>query len=397
MVSTRWNPPDPKELPEIRSALLDHYASEPAAATMREALRAGRSTITPQVSGLPASTESVGAAILVESERHRLLGAQLYYATADMTALALAAAQTPPAEPVNVSRPPSESGFMVFAEPIGGYVEDVGAALAGTLAARPGVDAKVTTPIVAVSWSVWSPDAVRLDRGRVEWLWNSRQGGGIIPPQFRGLWVTFYSPRGLFSGLAPSTVIGTMPDGSVMTAGQIASHREVRGPVLGWDNESLLAEGARLGPAKPDTTALWAHVLYTAWQLMASDGRTRWTETEEVPRARAGARRDARQGVTAPGSVRVVRVHSAQRPSREAAAEDAAASTGRREPQWSCRWPVRPHRRDHCMNPGAHAEGGCQHEDRIVRGHVKGPADKPLRARSTVHLWDRQPDDDGSA
>jgi hypothetical protein len=79
------------------------------------------------------------------------------------------------------------------------------------------------------------------------------------------------------------------------------------------------------------------------------------------------------------------------RPSPAAAVQDAAASTGRRAPQWSCRWPVRPHRRDHCMNPHRHAEGDCTHEDRIIPAVVKGPADKPLRLRETVNLWDSQP------
>ncbi|MFB6579453.1 hypothetical protein ACFCYC_18920 [Streptomyces sp. NPDC056402] len=58
----------------------------------------------------------------------------------------------------------------MFAEPIGGYVEDVGADLAHTLAARSGVDAKVTTPIVAASWTVWTPHDVQVvDGGTVTW------------------------------------------------------------------------------------------------------------------------------------------------------------------------------------------------------------------------------------
>ncbi|WP_187767613.1 hypothetical protein [Streptomyces cacaoi] len=45
------------------------------------------------------------------------------------------------------------------------------------------------------------------------------------------------------------------------------------------------------------------------------------------------------------------------------------------------------------MNPARHAEGDCQHEERLIPGYVKGPEDKPLRVRETVHLWDRQPDE----
>ncbi|MEE4547006.1 hypothetical protein V2S66_34205 [Streptomyces sp. V4-01] len=231
------------------------------------------------------------------------------------------------------------------------------------------------------------PHTVKAASGPVQWSW--RQGGarGVVPGHFQGIWLTFYSPSGLLSGLPADTVIASMGDGGTMTAGMVDQDRRVRrGPALQWDNESVLARGVPLAPGVADTTGAWVNVVYTAWQLMADGGRTRWTETETIPRARSGAKRDARQGVTGPGAVRVVRVHTAHRPARQAAVDDAAASTGRREPQWSCRWPVRPHRRDHCMNPAKHAAGDCVHEDRLIPGYVKGPQDKPLRASSTVPL-----------
>lgn len=390
-MSTRWNPPAPDQLPEWRGQLLDHYASMPAIMGLREALRAGRSTMVPDVPGLDASPESVGAQILARTERDRLERAALYYATPDMTALALAAAQTPPTEPVTLRRLPSDAGLIVFGEPIGGYTEDAAAAMAGTLAFRPGASAPVTTPIVAVSWSVWSPRGVALDSGSVRWTFRGQGRRGVFPATFEGVWLTFWSPRGLFSGLDPNTVIGNMRDGSPMTAAQIDANRETSGPPLGWDNEMILTPGATFGPAEPDTTAQWAHVLYTAWQLMGQQGKARWADVEEIPRARAGAKRDARQGITGPSTVHIVRVHSAHRPPTRAAQEDAQGSTGRREPQWSCRWPVRPYRRSTCLNPRAHGEGGCEHEDRIVPGHIKGPEGAPLRTRDTVNLWDSQP------
>ncbi len=43
------------------------------------------------------------------------------------------------------------------------------------------------------------------------------------------------------------------------------------------------------------------------------------------------------------------------------------------------------------MNPQQHADGGCTHENRIIPAMVKGPADKPLRLRETVNLWNTQP------
>ena len=397
MSTNRWDPPDPSQLPEWGGHLLDHLSSEPAVVTMREALKAGRSTLVPTVPGIGASDASVGSLLLIASERDRLSKAELYYATPDMTALALAAADTPPMEPMSLRRLPSEAGLIVFGEPIGGYTEDAGAALAGTLAYRPGASALITTPIVAVSWSVWDPQAVTLDRGSVRWLFRGQGQTGVIPPEWRGVWLTFWSPRGMFSGLAPDLVIGNLPDGKVMTAGAIDASRATRGgPPIQWDNEMLLREGAAFGPPVPDTTARWSHVLYTAWQLMAQDSKTQWAEVEDVPRSRSGVKRDGRQGITASGSVRIVRVHPVRRPAPAAVKEDAEASTGRREPSWSCRWPVRPYRRNTCLNPRAHGAGECSHEDRIVPGHIKGPEGKPLRTGSTVHLWDRQPgtDDD---
>ncbi|MDX2683675.1 hypothetical protein [Streptomyces soliscabiei] len=393
-MTTRWDPPDPRQLPEWRADMVEHLAAPSTLATMKEAIHAGRCTIVPTVPGMDASPGAVGATILTRCEARRLREAELYYATADMTALALAAAASPPTEPVSLSRLPSEYGLIVFAEPIGGYTEDVGAALAATPFGTPGASAQITTPIVAASWSAWDPSEVQLDQGAtVQWTFRSNAASGILPPDYSGIWLTFYSPRGLFSGLAPDTVIGTMADGMVMTAGDIDAHRETHGPQLNWDNEMLLSEGAPFGPPPPDTTQTWAQVIYTAWQLMSQTGQTRWAEVEEVPRPRAGAKRDRRQGITGSSAVRIVRVHATQRPAPQAAREDAQASTGRREPQWSCRWPVRPYRRNTCLNPRGHADGSCRHEDRIVPGHIKGPEGAPLRTGSTVHLWDRQPDE----
>jgi hypothetical protein len=261
--------------------------------------------------------------------------------------------------------------------------------------ARDGVHASLTTPIVAVSWGLWDPNEVQVTGGpTVRWYWQPARGQlEPIPQHFDGVWITFYAPPGgAFDALPADTVIGTAPDGTVMTAGDIQAHHPQLTP-LNWDNETALAFGKTFGEPKPDTTQEWAQVVYTAWQLMSQTGKTQLTEVEEVPRDRAGRKRDRRDGITGPSDVHIVNVHSAHRPSRAAAEQDATASTGRRAPQWSCRWPVRPYRRHTCLNPRAHADGGCEHEDRIVPAHIKGPADKPLKVGETVHLWDHQPED----
>lgn len=390
-MNTRWTPPPPAKLPEWRGSMIDHLSSMTAKATMAEAIHSGHSTILPMVPGLEASPGAIGAELLARSETQRLQHADLYFATADITALTLAAAKTPPTEPVTIDRAPSTSGLIVFAEPIGGYEQDTAQALAGTRAYLPGARAIVTTPIVAASWSPWSPQSLTLDRGRIRWLYKSGTKTGLIPDDFHGIWVTFYSPRGLFSGLAPHTPVGLLPNGSVMTAAHIDHRRNHGGPVLAWDNEMLMRDGARFDTPQPDTNAAWAIALYTAWQLMSQTSRTSWTEEEHLPRARSGAKRDQRQGISGSSTVRIVHVHTTHRPARAAAEQDARASTGRRQPQWTCRWPVQPYRRDTCLNTRAHADGGCTHEDRIVPGHIKGPKDAPLRVSDTVRLWDRQP------
>jgi hypothetical protein len=134
MERTRWTPPDPRELPEWRAQMIEHAASTAASLAMMEALRAGRSNLVPRVPSLAragALPESVAASLLLAGEERRLSQASLYYATADMTSLALAAAHTPPAERVRLDRLPSREGLILFAEPIGGYTEDAAAAPGG--------------------------------------------------------------------------------------------------------------------------------------------------------------------------------------------------------------------------------------------------------------------------
>jgi hypothetical protein len=394
LAAAPWKAPEPRELPEWRARLRDYTGSHESMQSLTQATNAGHTAVFPTVPGLDASPGAIASVLLARSEERRLREAHLYYATADMTSLALAAAATPPTEPVKETRLPSPYGFMVFAEPIGGYTQDIADALAGSPMARDGAHATVTTPIVAVSWGVWAPDDIDVTDGpAVRWM-NQRTHGQLepIPQNFDGVWLTFYAPPGsAFDALAPDTVIGTAPDGTAMTAGDIQAHPH-RAP-LNWDNETALAFGVPFGEPEPDTTKEWAQVVYTAWQLMSQTGKTQLTEVEEIPRDRAGRKRDRRDGITGPSGVRVVNVHTAHRPSPAAAEQDATASTGRRAPQWSCRWPVRPYRRNTCLNPRAHADSGCEHEDRIVPAHIKGPADKPLKVGETVNLWDYQPED----
>jgi hypothetical protein len=342
------------------------------------AINEGRTSMLPIVEGLdPYSSGAVAAPLLARAEAERLGAAELYYATGDMTSLALAVASTPPTELVSRSRPPAEAGFMVFAEPIGGYSQVVGSGEPG--AAGP---LEMTTPIVVVSWSTWSPQAIVVEGAAVRWA-NQHEIGALrwIPRDLRGVWLTFYAAGAAGFDALPADTVLHFYEGVPITAGQVAARR--RSCPLNWDNEMVLVFDTPFGEPQPDTTKEWAQVLYTAWQLITQAGQP-LTDIEELRRDRAGHKRDTGAGITGP---------------TDATDQDAAASSGRRAPQWTCRWPVKPHRRNTCLNPRAHAAGDCEHEDRIVPFHVKGPADKPLRITDTVHLWDSQPnnesDDDG--
>lgn len=376
-----WLSPQPAELPEWRTRMRDHLGSQTGLYAMATIINSGQFTMLPSVPGMDASPGAIAAQLLAREEQFRLSQACLYYATGDMTALALAAAATPPAEPVKESRLPAPYGLMLFEEPIGGYAMTM-----------PTGTAAVTVPIVAVSWGTWTPQEVALDRGRVRWHAHTSDGPLTIPDDYRGVWLTFYTPEGAagYERMDPAAVVAMAQDGTPTTAGQLAAMPNAT--PLGWDNELVLAYGATFAEPKRDTCDQWAQIVYTAWQLMGQGG-ARLVESETVPRPRAGRKRDAREGVLGSSDVQVVNIHAAHRPSRAAAEEDAAASSGRRAPQYTCRWPVRPHRRDQCMNPRRHAEGECEHEERIIPPHIKGPEGKPLRVRETVNLWDHQPQD----
>lgn len=376
-----WRPPSPAELPEWRNRMREHLADRTALFSMAQALNLGRTAVLPTVPGLDASPGAVGAQLLHKEESERLRRADLYYVTPDMVALTLAAAATVPGEPVRAERLPSPAGLMVFSQPIGGY----------TVVQESG-SAAVTMPIVAVTWGDWTPHDVNLDRGRVRWVAKpASEQPQIIPDDFRGVWMTFYTPSdgAEYAAMAPDEVVAHGPDGRPVTAGDLAAVPHLS--PLGWDNETLLGYGSHFEPPKADTCDEWVQAVYTAWQLITQGG-SRLVDREDVPRPRAGRKRDSREGIEHPADVRIINVHAAHRPARAAADADAADSSGRRAPSYTHRWPVRPHRRDQCMHTRGHASGDCTHEERIIPAYIKGPTDKPLKVRDTVNVWDHQPD-----
>lgn len=218
-------------------------------------------------------------------------------------------------------------------------------------------------------------------------------GAKPLTPEFDGVWLTFWTTSGKGWDILPSNqpVSIDKHTGRTVTAGELAA-REARGSALLQTYDELVLEFDHPLPhPNPDNGSQWVYVVYTAWQLMAQPGKAQLTEIETLPRARPGLKRDKRAAIIGPGAVQLVRVHTRHRPSAQASVEDAAASHGRRAPQWTRRWPVRPYRRNTCLNPHAHAHGGCEHEEHVVPAHIKGPADKPLVTTNRVHIWDTPP------
>ncbi|MGI5292810.1 hypothetical protein ACQEVF_57195 [Nonomuraea polychroma] len=401
-----WVAPHPRELPDWRRRMVGFTDSPMCLTQLADAVNAGQTMLLPTVPGTERYTPgAIGGQLLQLMEGKRLREAQLYYATADMTSLALAAAATPPAEPISRKRLPAPEGLIVFEDPIGGYTQD----LAETLSGVPGLEAvrgedgnalQITTPIVAVSWQEWTPHIIAIDDDHVvRWLAQiDRDQFGQIDDNFVGVALTFYAPsEDRWRAFAPDAPVSRdVATGDIMTAGMMSRiHPHVPGGPLVWDNETLLSFGASL-PADPrvDSTQQWVQVVYTAWQMITQRGKRPIVDVEDIELPnRASRKLDARSGITRSSSVRVINVHAPIRPKREQAEQDAATSSGRRAPNWTHRWPVPPYRRNTCLNPRQHKDGGCEHEEQVVPFHIKGPEDKPLKVGDTVRLWDHQPED----
>ncbi|MFI1258983.1 hypothetical protein ACH4U6_35130 [Streptomyces netropsis] len=384
----RWTAPEPCQLAEMRQQMEEWQRTNIGLMAMKNSLTDGNSSLFPYIDVPdPAAT---GALVLCGQEAQRLSEARLYYADEDTTAASLAAAATPPGEPVSADRLPSPSGLMVFADPIGSYAVNTRTAAPG----QGGEPVQLHTPIVAVSWSLWSP---RVGRVPVEWIANTVHGREFVHPAEQGIWLTFYTACGAaLRGVDPGTMLHSPALGDTARAGELVAALDFPGrPELTWDNETVLFLGRRFPEAGSPlgTTGGWAQTVYTAWQLMSQTGEHAWTETEVVPRGRAGRKRDRRAGITGDGDVNVVRLRASHRPSAEATERDRQDCDGRRPPRTEYRWEVPPYRSpNRCLNTRLHAVGGCTHAERIIRQHFNGPKGKPVRRpRGPVYVWDKVP------
>jgi hypothetical protein len=397
-----WNPPAPERLPEWRATMVGYSMQRSYMQTLSQAVNVGRTNVFPVVPGMlhDYSPGSVAAQFLAPLETRRLANAELFSVDADMTALALACSEQPHQGEIIWREGIPDTGLIVFDEPIGGYRMNFRDVIRGTMADYDGVDAWVTTPIVAASWSRFSAaDAIAIPDAppsqQPVWMHNNGQELTRVPLHFKGIWMNFYTcTEDRYALLPDDTVVGLGPDGLPMTAARM---REVTVSTevtpLSWDNETLVPFGIEWPKPLKDSTDEWLSVVYTTWQLMTQKGNI--CEVEEMPRNRHGRKRDAKEGIGGSGGVRRVRVHPRRRPTRVQREDDAATSTGRREPHYKCRFPVGGYRQNKCMATHLHntVPPQCWHDkDHIVLPHIKGPEGAPLRITERVNRFDRMPD-----
>lgn len=279
-----------------------------------------------------SATES--ARLLLSEEQRRLASAALYYVSADMTHLAVAASRSLPPFNIEPEDVPAPAGFMVFETPVYHYDAD-----------GPDTTKLLRVPTVAISWGPTEIDQRHPD----------------------ALWITMWKP----AGEALLDAVDRL-NGTVTTADQRSWFTRGFTP-LQWESEAIWpfgSENAVFGSA----TAMGGSLdgLRAAWLLMQ---QPKIVDINDVERPRAERKRDGRQGLnTSP-----VRVMSLRRalPDRDTQAPE----DGTRD--YSCRWLVSGHWRQHWY-PKRQV-----HRPVWIAPHVKGPQDKPLRTTQTVHLWNR--------
>ncbi len=110
LITERYAPPAPRDLPEPRGQLAGWLAGDARQFYLTMAL-IGRQWVP------PAASVAAGAAQVARQERMRVAG-DLYWVSAPMTALARHAAPRLPARNLYPHDLPSRTGFMVFEAPL---------------------------------------------------------------------------------------------------------------------------------------------------------------------------------------------------------------------------------------------------------------------------------------
>jgi hypothetical protein len=253
---------------------------------------------------------------------------EAYFVSADMAAVAVAAAKSMPTQELRLDDLPSETGFLLYDRPIGVFEKDVEPnQVQGFM--------WILGPGGKPYWAGSTEDSKII--GPVGSEANSKD-----PPLGYTREVDIY-PLGLFPRMYPHVL-------PLMGLGYLMS----------WEiNGTPRNDPNGLGP-----------VLLATWTLMQQT----LTVSSRVPADRPERRRSARLGL--PQDLIVVRL-------RRKHLDQDTSDDGTKDVAWSHRWLVSGHWRNQWL-PSRMA-----HRLQWIAGHVKGPQHKPLVVKDRVTAWVR--------
>lgn len=321
----------PVDLPDLRTETLQ-YVQRLGQATYERSIASGRQFMK------PAGSPVKGAAIISAEEVRRLAAAELFYVSADMTDLAIAAGTTLPSFSLMPEDLPTPTGLIYFAKPIWtvDYENDDGTP-AGS------------SPIVAASWSYWT--------------------GGIREWVHGGIWVTWYAERDVIIDTGQALGLIGKREGEVLrrAASRLLIDNESQcpfspDPIPTVDQTGRVIESF----ADADGLARWLGTLKTAWLLMNQPVAS--VSDAQFDRA---ARRRMPKGQEPPR----VRVITLRRP--------AGSSHGESDREYHHQWIVRGHWRQQWY-PARQV-----HRPVWIAPHVKGPEGAPMLGGEKVYAWSR--------
>jgi hypothetical protein len=320
-------PDNPRQLPEFRSRLLDFLATPRGRQQFDRFDGMLMHPTAPRLFG--DERDFIRGEGLWRGEADALGEAVLFYASENMTRLAVAAAPTMPEFALRSFDLPAEKGFIYYEKPIGSY--------AGHASDSPG-------DVVAVRWEVVPPD---------------HAGGEPC------VWMSFYS--NYHSWLAQESTAGKYSSEDLTfylrqyheLCLETFTFRPINGPDGNGDIDGYEAEWSELDALR--------RVLFSSWLLLKQP----LTSTTEVEPDRAARRRMKAAGHE-PAAVRVIELRRVQ-----------SAPKGAADREYHHQWIVRGHWRQHWFP--AHEV----HRPVWIAPHIKGPEGAPMLGGEKVYAWKR--------
>ncbi|GAB1646880.1 hypothetical protein [Krasilnikovia sp. MM14-A1259] len=316
-----WRAPDPRRVPAIRG-MISHWLKIEGRNFYRAMIESGS-----QSQGVDRSASlKDNVATLAHQEHARVADGSLYWVSPEMTQLAIHAGRQLPRHELHPYDPPSERGFMVFAEPLAAFPSQWGTSI----------------EIAAVSWGPWDGPTPR-------------------PPAWHpgGVWFTFWAaqPHARYLRECRRTAVEL----GLATADPLLPDNEA-----GWP----FGELPRI-EFPPDSTAAWALTVRAAWLLMQQPF-AQTTPAAAPPTLKPKLRR-AR--VSTDG-VQIIRMRPRQR-----TGTGPGRTSGYR---WTHQTEVIGHWRRYHVG-----RGRTRVEHRWIDPYFAGPSDAPLRKIETVRVWNR--------